>query len=152
ADQRAAPRCRPAGHSPGHDPRPVQVGALPLHKMAYNCSRRRSRLTEGRIHLIGVKGTGMSALASLLHDEGVHVSGSDIDQPVFTERALEARGIPIRSFDPANVEGAAEVVHSASFGPAHPEVAEARRLGIPTYSYPQYLGRLTTERTALCVC
>lgn len=109
-------------------------------------------MTEGRIHLIGVKGTGMSALASLLHDEGVHVSGSDIDQPVFTERALEARGIPIRSFDPANVEGAAEVVHSASFGPAHPEVAEARRLGIPTYSYPQYLGRLTTERTALCVC
>ncbi len=109
-------------------------------------------LAKGRTHLIGIKGTGMSALASLLYDEGAEVSGSDIEQPVFTQRALEARGIPIRPFDPANVEGAAEVVHSASFGQGHPEVAEAHRLGIPTYTYPQYLGRLTAERTAICVC
>lgn len=94
----------------------------------------------------------MSALASLLSDEGAHISGSDIEQPVFTQRALEARGIPVLPFNPANLEGASEVIHSASFGPSHPEVAEAHRLGIPTYTYPQYLGRLTAERTALCIC
>lgn len=109
-------------------------------------------MEKGRTHLIGIKGTGMSALASLLSDEGAQVSGSDIDQHVFTQDALEARGIPILSFDPANVSGVAEVIHSASFGPDHPEVAQARRLHIPTYTYPQYLGRLTSERTSICVC
>lgn len=40
-------------------------------------------------HFIGIKGTGMSALAQILHDSGKQVQGSDIDQEIFTQKALE---------------------------------------------------------------
>ena len=53
---------------------------------------------QGRHHLIGIKGTGVSALACLLHDWGVPVSGSDIQDFVFTQVALERRGIEVKPF------------------------------------------------------
>ena len=49
-------------------------------------------------HFIGIKGTGMSALAQILHDSGKQVQGSDIDQEIFTQKALEKRDITILPF------------------------------------------------------
>ena len=48
-------------------------------------------------HFIGIKGTGMAALACILHDEHKEVTGSDIDKYIFTEDGLRARNIPIYS-------------------------------------------------------
>lgn len=47
-------------------------------------------------HFIGIKGTGMSALAQILHDSGKQVQGSDIDQEIFTQK-LWKKGT-LRSF------------------------------------------------------
>ena len=41
-------------------------------------------------HFIGIKGTGMAALACILHDEKKEVTGSDIDKYIFTEDGLRA--------------------------------------------------------------
>ena len=46
-------------------------------------------------HFIGIKGTGMAALACILHDEKKEVAGSDIEKYIFTEDGLRSRGIPI---------------------------------------------------------
>ena len=40
-------------------------------------------------YFIGIKGSGMSALALILHDQGYQVSGSDIDEYTFTQKPLE---------------------------------------------------------------
>jgi UDP-N-acetylmuramate--alanine ligase len=106
---------------------------------------------EGRHHLIGIKGTGVSGLACLLHDWGVAVSGSDIPDFVFTQVALEERGIQVQPFAPSNVHGATTVIRSAAFGPSNPEVAEAMRLELPIFTYPEYLGVLTARKETMCI-
>ncbi len=40
-------------------------------------------------HFVGIKGTGMSPLAQILHDNGYTVQGSDIEKFIFTQTALE---------------------------------------------------------------
>ena len=42
------------------------------------------------IHFIGIKGSGMSALALLLHQMGYKVQGSDVDKYYFTQHGLRS--------------------------------------------------------------
>ncbi|MBC8921517.1 UDP-N-acetylmuramate--L-alanine ligase, partial [Escherichia coli] len=49
-------------------------------------------------HFVGIKGSGMSALAQILHDKGFQVQGSDVDKYFFTQKALEEKQIPIMTF------------------------------------------------------
>lgn len=46
-------------------------------------------------HFVGIKGSGMSSLAQIMHDLGHEVQGSDIEKYVFTEVALRNKGIKI---------------------------------------------------------
>ena len=41
-----------------------------------------------KYHFIGIKGSGMSALAHIIHDLGNEVEGSDVTHHLFTEDAL----------------------------------------------------------------
>ena len=56
-----------------------------------------------RFHFIGIKGSGMLALALMLHQMGYEVQGSDVDKYYFTQRGLEQEGIQILPFDAANL-------------------------------------------------
>ena len=49
-------------------------------------------------HFIGIKGSGMASLATIVADRGDEVSGSDIEKYIFTQQPLEERHIPIRHF------------------------------------------------------
>jgi UDP-N-acetylmuramate--alanine ligase len=40
-------------------------------------------------HFVGIKGSGMSALAQVLHDMNFDVQGSDVEKRFFTQLALE---------------------------------------------------------------
>lgn len=51
------------------------------------------------LSFIGIKGSGMSALALMLHQMGHKVQGSDVEKYYFTQRGLEQAGIPILPFD-----------------------------------------------------
>ena len=44
-------------------------------------------------HFIGIKGTGMASLATILFDENKEVNGSDIEKYIFTQDELEKRGL-----------------------------------------------------------
>src|SRR5690606_17673019 len=105
-----------------------------------------------RVPLTRVRGAGVSALACMLAAWGCDVSGSDIESSVFSAQALASRGISPKPVDPAHAHGAAFVVPPAAFDENPPEVQEARRLGLPVYSYPEFLGLLTRAREAICVC
>ncbi|MBN1685920.1 MAG: UDP-N-acetylmuramate--L-alanine ligase [Spirochaetales bacterium] len=99
-----------------------------------------------KIFLVGIKGTGMSALAELLSDRGAVVSGSDTPEKFYTDEILDRLGIRYReSFEAAHIDGSIDLVaHSAAYSrETCPELLAATSLGIPLYSYPQMLGELS---------
>lgn len=94
----------------------------------------------------------MSALAQVTaHIEGAHITGSDVPERFFTDAVLERAHIPVLNFSAANVEQADIVVASAAYGENHEEIARARELNIPVYSYPQFLGRLMSKKRGIAV-
>lgn len=104
------------------------------------------------IHFVGVKGTGVSALAQVSAQvEGATVTGSDVPECFFTDSLLERAQIPVLEFSAENVEGADLVVASAAYTDSHVEIARARELNIPVLSYPQYLGRLFSKKRGIAV-
>ena len=84
----------------------------------------------GKVHLMGIGGVGGSAVARLLLDAGVTVSGSDAkDLPVLRE--LEERGARVHvGYDPQNLQDAQTVVISSIIKPGNPEYDEAVARGL----------------------
>ena len=50
-------------------------------------------------HFIGIKGSGMASLATILNDLGYSVQGSDIEKHFFTEIGLIERNISIFTYN-----------------------------------------------------
>jgi UDP-N-acetylmuramate--alanine ligase len=95
------------------------------------------------VYFVGIKGTGACALAELLHNSGVRVSGSDRDEVFYTDGILRELGIPYyESFDPSHIRAETDlVIYSAAYSPeTNVELRTARDLGIPLLKYPDALG------------
>ncbi len=103
-------------------------------------------------YFIGIKGTGMAALALMLKGLGYEVAGSDIDKPLFTEQALRDQGIKIYPFNPDNLQDNYQVIIGNAFGLDHPEVKAA--LANPTikhFYYHEFLGQLMQNYETVAV-
>lgn len=94
-------------------------------------------------YFIGIKGTGMSALAQILHDLGYEVSGSDKSDHFFTEKALIEKGITILPFNKDNIKENMIIVQGNAFKDDHEEVVRARELDLKIYTYQEMVGKLT---------
>lgn len=108
-------------------------------------------MTEATYYFIGIKGSGMSALALVLHDLGHQVLGSDITQYTFTQKGLAAAGIKMLPFDPANLKPGYTVIAGNSFTDDHPEIKRAKELGLTIYRYHEFLGKLIEGYTSIGV-
>ena len=104
------------------------------------------------VFFIGIKGTGMAALACMLKDLGEEVSGSDLEKHFFTEEELLKRQIPIVPFDPANIRDGMTVIIGNAFLEDFPEVIAARNNPTCTcYRYHEYLGKLMEGYTSIAI-
>ncbi|MDR2159747.1 MAG: UDP-N-acetylmuramate--L-alanine ligase [Treponema sp.] len=95
------------------------------------------------LYFVGIKGTGTCALAELMLNAGYRVSGSDTGEVFYTDAILKELGIPCHeSFRAEHIKDhTGLVIHSAAWSPeTNPELAEARRRGIPVMKYPEALG------------
>jgi UDP-N-acetylmuramate: L-alanyl-gamma-D-glutamyl-meso-diaminopimelate ligase len=95
-----------------------------------------------KVHLIGIGGTGMGAVAGLLQAAGHQVRGSDTAvYPPMSEQ-LAALGIPVfEGFAAANLDWAPDTVVVGNVNSKdHPEVVEAQARGIALTSFPAILG------------
>lgn len=102
------------------------------------------------VHFMGVGGAGMSALALLACRRGVAVTGCDND----VSGAADVAGVGalvILGHDPAHVDGARAVVVTAAVPADHPELARARRLGVPVVARKDALARLIASGTTVAV-
>ena len=101
---------------------------------------------------IGIKGTGMAALACILHDRGEEVCGSDLSRHFFTEGPLVDRNIPIYDFSPDNIKDNMTVIMGNAFGEDFPEVQAARNNPTCTcYRYHEYLGELLKDYHSIAI-
>lgn len=107
---------------------------------------------EGKaVAMLGVGGSGMSALARLLHSMGATVRGYDAVQTPVTQR-LVAGGLNVTIGDGHNAaKGAHLLVASAAVPSDHPALLEAARLGLQALTYPQALGLVMRDRTGLAI-
>ncbi|MCR9039209.1 UDP-N-acetylmuramate--L-alanine ligase [Bacillus sp. L381] len=102
-------------------------------------------------HFVGIKGTGMSPLAQILHDTGYQVQGSDIEKQIFTQAALEKRNIPIYPFSADNIKPGLTVIAGNAFPDSHPEIAKALSEGIPVIRYHKFLAEYMKKYTSVAV-
>lgn len=93
-------------------------------------------------HFVGIKGSGMSALALILHGEGYRVQGSDISKYFFTQQELENQDIPMFEFNPENIREGLTIIAGNAFGDDHPELVRARELDLPIYRYHDFWVKL----------
>jgi UDP-N-acetylmuramate--alanine ligase len=104
-----------------------------------------------RIHLVGIGGIGLSAIARVLHGWGYAVSGSD-REPTALTRALVSEGMVVYAGHRAEqVVGADLVVVSSAVPGDNPEVLEAKRRGLPVIKRDQFLGELTAGKTTIAI-
>jgi UDP-N-acetylmuramate--alanine ligase len=93
-------------------------------------------------HLIGIGGSGLSAIAGFLLERGFQVSGSD-QRPNEATDALAERGVTIhRGHRAENVQGADIVLISSAVPEGNPEIAAAEAAGTPVVKRSQLLGPL----------
>ncbi len=96
------------------------------------------------VHLIGICGTGMGALAGLLKQTGFTVTGSDAGAYPPMSDELRRLGIPLfEGYSPDNLNHHPDLVVVGNVcRKDHVEVVAARQRNIPFASFPQTLRRL----------
>ncbi|MBI4577145.1 MAG: UDP-N-acetylmuramate--L-alanine ligase [Planctomycetes bacterium] len=105
-----------------------------------------------RVHCVGIGGSGVGALAALLVGRGLAVTGSDArDGPALDAAAAAGAAVFVGHASGHVHPGLDLVIHTAAVGEAHPELAAARRLGIPTLKYARALGLLMEDRVGVAV-
>jgi UDP-N-acetylmuramate--alanine ligase len=100
-----------------------------------------------KVHCVGIGGIGISAIARVLLERGIQVTGSDMHlSPV--AHALSELGVVVSiGHDASHVGNPADkvlpdaVLISSAIPDDNPEVAEARRRGIPVFRRSEFLGQ-----------
>lgn len=106
------------------------------------------------VHIMGICGTGMAALAGMLKEKGLVVTGSDENvYPPMSEFLASAGIAVLNGYAPDNLRDRPDLVVVGNVIRAvNPEVTAAARLGIPYISMPQALGFFFLQnRTSLVV-
>ena len=106
----------------------------------------------GRIHLIGVAGSGMSGIAALLLALGHRVSGCDRVTTLETDR-LQKLGLDFHI--PQTAEGVGEctaVIYSSAIRPGNPAYDAAVERGIPMFRRAEALAAILSKKQGVVVC
>jgi len=104
------------------------------------------------IHMIGIAGSGMRALAEMLLRRGAIVTGSDMAASSTAERLKEA-GVTVSVGQRAdNIPAGCDlVVYSAAIHGGNPELIAAGKSGVEVLKYSQMLGRLMAAGTGIAI-
>ncbi len=103
------------------------------------------------VHVVGIGGAGMSAIATVLQAMGLTVTGSDLKASAVTER-LSLAGVPVTIGHQASSVASADVVTvSSAITTDNPEVTEARRRGIAVLSRAETLAAIASRKRCLAV-
>lgn len=104
------------------------------------------------IHMIGIGGISMSAIALMLKEDGYNITGSDNARGNMVV-ALEKAGIKIHiGSDASVIENADLVIYTAAIKQHDPEYVKAKELKIPMYERAAFLGILMEKyKKNICI-
>ena len=103
------------------------------------------------IHLIGIGGSGLSAIARVLAQSGFSVSGSD-QQPTPLAQSLSQEGISVFiGHSPENLTGADLIIRSSAVPDTNAEVQAARNLGIPVVKRAEFMQMWMADKFGIAV-
>ena len=102
------------------------------------------------LHFMGIAGAGMSALALVALRRGVRVTGCD-PHPEGAADVARLGATVLNSHDPSHVSGARAIVYTVAVPQDHPELAAARRGGIPVLSRAAALAQVVADGTVMGV-
>jgi len=103
------------------------------------------------VHFVGIGGAGMSAIAKVLLERGVRISGSDLKRSR-ASTVLEAMGAAVHVGHMAElVDGSDVVVRSSAIPDHNPEVRRATELEIPVLARGEALSSLLRGRRSIVV-
>lgn len=103
------------------------------------------------IHLIGIGGTGLSAIAKVLLEQGREVSGSDLHSSPLLDAVKDAGGTVFLGHKAEYIAGADLVIRSSAVPDENPEIQAAQQAGIPVLKRAAFLSQLTAEKQVLAV-
>mgnify|MGYP000232044134 FL=1 len=106
------------------------------------------------IHLIAIGGSAMHNLALELHKKGYQVTGSDDEIFEPSKSRLEAAGLLPEKWGwyPERITSRLDaVILGMHAREDNPELQKAQELGIPIYSYPEYLYEQTKNKLRVIV-
>ncbi|MEM8748470.1 MAG: UDP-N-acetylmuramate--L-alanine ligase [Actinomycetota bacterium] len=127
--------------------------------VAISSDRRRLPVPEApldlsiphRLHVVGVGGPGMSAIAIALAEMGHDVSGSDLRSSPVLDR-VRAAGVAVDvGHDRSNVHGVDAVTASTGVPDRNVELDEARSVGIPVLRRAGMLASICAQAKSIAV-
>ena len=103
------------------------------------------------VHLIGIGGTGLSAIARVLLEKGYKVSGSDLHSSSLADSLVDAGAQVYLGHQPEYVDGADIVVRSSAVPDNNVEVQASFSKGIPVVKRAEFLGQLLAGKQGIAV-
>ncbi|NTV06076.1 MAG: UDP-N-acetylmuramate--L-alanine ligase [Chlorobiaceae bacterium] len=104
------------------------------------------------VHIVGIGGAGMSAIAELLLKSGFGVTGSDLSASEVTDKLAELGAIIYRGHRAEQVESCDVVVYSSAVRPEENiEIITAKNAGIPVIKRDEMLGELMRYKYGICI-
>lgn len=116
-----------------------------------------------KIHIIGIGGIGVSALARYYHYLGYKISGTDsTDSSLIQTLRQEGMNILIGEHPEMINENIEKIIYSEAIITKpdlsaeeqiynHPELQKARELKIPHFSYPVALGEVFNQKKGIAI-
>jgi len=102
-------------------------------------------------HLIGIGGTGLSAIARVLFERGNTVSGSDMLLSPLAQELIDLGISVFIGHHKKNISGADVIIRSSAIPDSNPEVKAALSAGIPILKRRDFLAELTAGSKVIAV-
>ncbi len=104
------------------------------------------------VHIVGIGGAGMSAIAELLLKSGLRVTGSDLLTGEVTDKLAEHGAVIYRGHRAEQIAMCDVVVYSSAIRPEENiEIMAAEKAGIPVIKRDEMLGELMRYKYGICV-
>ena len=109
------------------------------------------RLPWQHIHILGMGGTGLSAIARVLLEQGYTVSGCDRQENAFLRALSQAGARVFVGHDESHLEGVDALLVTSAAPDDHPEIIAAQEQGIPVFKRRTFLPHLLAGREVVAV-
>ena len=106
---------------------------------------------DGVIHLVGIGGAGMSAIATVLLEMGYRAEGSDIKESANTKRLRRLGAVVGIGHRRENLAPPGLVVKSSAVSDENVEIVESSRMGIPIITRAEMLAAIMSMRKGIAI-